>query len=303
MRKALKWTVIIAGVLCITSMLLVFKVYQDMKDTAEKLYVPVENVQSSKRETTVDMKSEIPFSALILGVDEREGDVGRSDTLIVLTVNPTTQTTKMISIPRDTYTEIVGTNKMDKINHAYAFGGIGMSMQTVEKFLDIPIDYVGVVNMESFQEIIDILGGITVNNELEFDYDGQHFAKGEINLDGETALKFVRMRYEDPMGDFGRQNRQKQVVQGVIQEAVSFNTALNYKNILRILESNVQMNAKFEDLIDIQKNYASSFKNIEQLYFTTGTSEIINSIYYYVPDEMELEKIQIILKEHLDLTM
>ena len=301
MRKALKWTVIIAGVLCITSMLLVFKVYQDMKDTAEKLYVPIENVQSSKRETTVDMKSEIPFSALILGVDEREGDVGRSDTLIVLTVNPTTQTTKMISIPRDTYTEIVGTNKMDKINHAYAFGGIGMSMQTVEKFLDIPIDYVGVVNMESFQEIIDIFGGITVTNELDFDYDGQHFAKGEINLDGETALKFVRMRYEDPMGDFGRQNRQKQVVQGVIQEAVSFNTALNYKNILRILESNVQMNAKFEDLIDIQKNYASSFKNIEQLYFTTGTSEIINSIYYYVPDKMELENIQIILKKHLNL--
>lgn len=300
MKKLLKWTAVSVSVLIIISGIFIFKVYEDMKNTADKLYVPIETMQSTKREVIVDNKSKDPFAALILGIDERQGDAGRSDTLIVLTVNPNEETTKMISIPRDTYTEIVGTNREDKINHAYAFGGIEMSMATVEKFLDIPIDYVGIVNMESFQDIINIVGGITVNNELEFDFDGHHFAKGPINLDGDTALKYVRMRYEDPNGDFGRQNRQKQVVQGVLQEAISINAALNYKNILRTLEKNVQINAKFEDLMNIQKNYANSLKNIEQLYFTKGTGTIINSIYYFVPDEMELQNIRNILKEHLD---
>src|SRR5690606_22299008 len=79
-----------------------------------------------------EMKKE-PFSVLLLGVDERENDVGRSDTMIVLTINPAQKTVKMLSIPRDTRVEIVGNNTTEKINHAYARGGIQMSIDTVEE--------------------------------------------------------------------------------------------------------------------------------------------------------------------------
>ena len=114
----------------------------------------------------------------------------------------------MLSIPRDTRTEIVGHGTTDKITHAYAFGREEMTIVTVENLLDIPIDYYVRVNMEGFQDIVDAVGGIQVNNSLDFTNGGHNYAKGLINLNGEQALSFVRMRYDDPNGDFGRQERQ-----------------------------------------------------------------------------------------------
>ena len=127
MKKRWKWVVGIALALCIASVAFLINVYGDIKSTAKEIYSPIhdEIPVSAIREEPVDITSKKePFSALILGVDEREGDRGRSDTMIILTVNPTLQTTKMLSIPRDTYTEIVGKGYKDKINHAYAFGSI-----------------------------------------------------------------------------------------------------------------------------------------------------------------------------------
>lgn len=301
MKKGLKWLAIIGLVLCCTGFIATYKVFNDIKSTAEELYIPIKDEKLKKREEVVDVASKEPFSVLILGVDEREDDVGRSDTIIVLTINPNLESTKMLSVPRDTYTEIVGQGFKDKINHAYAFGGIKMSKETVENLLDIPIDYVAQVNMESFVDIVDIVGGITVDNTLAFDYDGETFSTGNLELDGEKALKYVRMRYDDPAGDFGRQNRQKQVIQGVLQEAISVKTVLNYRSILKTLEDNVQMNVDFNDLFSIQKHYKNSFKNIEQLYLKNGADTMMNGIYYYVPKDSELQEIQQSLQDHLEI--
>lgn len=302
MKKLWKWAVGIVIIFCLTALVVSINVYGDIKSTASEMYVPVSDTASDIRQQPVDITSKKePFSALILGIDERTNDIGRSDTMIVLTVNPTQQTTKMLSIPRDTYTEIIGKGFNDKINHAYSFGGVEMSMKTVENLLAIPIDYVAQVNMESFVDIIEIVGGITVANTIDFDFDGQHFANGELRLDGEGALKYVRMRYDDPEGDFGRQNRQKQVIQGVLKESLSFNTLWNYKSIFNTLEQNVQMNVPFHDLVSIQKNYGDSLKKIEQLYMNNGAGTMINSIYYYMPNENELQAIRENLKQHLEL--
>lgn len=301
MRKWVKWAGVIGITLCIFIVGVGVKVYSDMKTTAEKLYTPLAQEVPAEREELVDVKQQEPFSALLLGVDEREGDAGRSDTMIVLTVNPSLGTTKILSIPRDTYTEIIGADMKDKINHAFAYGGMEMSKLTVEQLLDIPIDYVAKINMKSFQEIIDIVGGITVNNELDFSYDGEHFPIGEIELDGNRALKYVRMRYEDPQGDFGRQNRQKQVIQGVLKESLSMNTIFNYKSIFETLEKNVEMNIRFDELMNVRKHYGGSFQTIEQLYLNKGTDTRMEGIYYYMPDEVELKSIQTTLQEHLEI--
>ncbi len=301
MRKWVKWAGVIGITLCIFIVGVGVKVYSDMKITAEKLYTPLAQEVPAEREELVDVKQQEPFSALLLGVDEREGDAGRSDTMVVLTVNPSLGTTKILSIPRDTYTEIIGADMKDKINHAFAYGGMEMSKLTVEQLLDIPIDYVAKINMKSFQEIIDIVGGITVNNELDFSYDGEHFPIGEIELDGNKALKYVRMRYEDPQGDFGRQNRQKQVIQGVLKESLSMNTIFNYKSIFETLEKNVEMNIRFDELMNVRKHYGGSFQTIEQLYLNKGTDTRMEGIYYYMPDEVELKSIQTTLQEHLEI--
>ena len=147
----------------------------------DTMHQPIERELSEKRIEEVTFKKKEPFSVLILGVDERKGDRGRSDTMIVLTVNPNQNSIKMLSIPRDTRTEIVGHGTEDKINHAYAFGGIEMSMATVEDFLNIPIDYYLQINMEGFKDIVDSVGGVTVNNDLDFTVDGKHFPKGIIS--------------------------------------------------------------------------------------------------------------------------
>lgn len=304
MKKAWKWVAVIAFVLCLASTAVLLYVYSDIKSTAKEMYTPINNEIPvlAIRSQPVDITSKKePFSALVLGVDERDGDSGRSDTMIVLTVNPTLQTTKMLSIPRDTYTEIIGKGYKDKINHAYAFGGVEMSMKTVENLLAIPIDYVAQVNMDSFVDIIEIVGGITVNNTLDFNYEGEHFPVGELALDGEKSLQYVRMRYDDPTGDFGRQNRQKQVIQGVLKESMSLNTVWNYKSIFKTLEENIEINVAFDGLLSIRKNYGDSFKTIEQLYINNGEGKMMNGIYYYVPNEDELKDIQENLKQHLEI--
>ena len=96
---------------------------------------------------------------------------------MVITLNPKNNSMKTVSIPRDTYTEIVGKGKSDKINHAYAFGGVDMSVATVEKFLNVPINYYIEVNMEGFKDIVDAVGGVDVNNDLEFSLEGKHFQR------------------------------------------------------------------------------------------------------------------------------
>jgi polyisoprenyl-teichoic acid--peptidoglycan teichoic acid transferase len=239
---------------------------------------------------------------LMLGVDQRGNDRGRSDTIIVLTVNPNNNSVKMLSIPRDTRTEIVGKGKQDKINHAYAFGGVSMAIDTVENFLDIPIDYYIQVNMEGFKDIVDAVGGVTVRNDLDFSYGGFHFAKGEINLNGEEALAFARMRKEDPRGDFGRQTRQRQIIQAVINEGASLSTLTNYSSIFSALGKNVKTNLTFEEMVDIQKNYKQASQTVEQMEIKEQGTKI-NGIYYGIVSAEEKQRIQNELKAQLELNL
>lgn len=299
-RTWLRITLSIIVLLLIGAGAYVYSVYHSLTSAVETMHQPIDREKSDKREEQITLEEKDPFSILMLGVDERDGDSGRSDTMIVLTVNPNTNSVKMLSIPRDTRTEIVGKGKEDKINHAYAFGKEEMSMATVENLLDIPIDYFVRVNMEGFKDIVDAVGGITVNNTLDFTYEGQNFPTGQINLTGEEALKFVRMRYEDPNGDFGRQQRQRQVIQGVVNKGASFSSLTNFSDIFAALGKNVRTNITFDEMVEIQKNYKDAAKSIEQLQLT-GTGTKIDGVYYLILSEEEKTRVQNLLKEHLEL--
>jgi len=300
-KRVWPWIFGVLGVLVLGVVVYGVMVYKDLTDTAKDIHEPIERVVSEKREEPVVLKEQEPFSMLVLGVDAREGDRGRSDTIIVLTVNPETKSTKMVSIPRDTYTEIVGRGMSDKVNHAFAFGGTEMALASIENLLDIPIDYVVQVNMDSFKDIVDAVGGISINNTLDFKVGSHAFPKGQISLNGEEALSFVRMRYEDPRGDFGRQDRQKQVIQAVLREGASVSSLLNYKSIFGAIGNNVKTNMTFDEMVEVQKNYRDAVKNVDQLYVEKGQGQTINSIWYYMMNEEELNGITGELKEHLEL--
>lgn len=300
-KKKWPWIVGIPAVLLLGIVAFVIMVYMDFTKTIKDTYEPIDREISGKREVPVAFDKEEPFSVLVLGVDAREGDSGRSDTIVVLTVNPETNSTKMVSIPRDTYTEIVGRGFKDKLNHAFAFGGTEMAMDSVENLLDIPIDYVVQVNMESFKDIVDAVGGITVNNALDFKEGNYSFAKGNIHLNGDEALAYVRMRKQDPRGDFGRQDRQKQVIEGVLREGASVSSILNYKDIFGAIGNNVRTNMTFDEIVDIQKHYRNAVGNVDQLYIKDGQGQKMNGIWYYILNDNELNQIKGELKEHLEL--
>lgn len=276
-----------------------FSVYKSLTNAVETMHQPLDR-QSDKREGEVSLAHKQPFSVLMLGVDERKGDKGRSDTMIVLTVNPNNKSVKMLSIPRDTRTEIVGHGTVDKINHAYAFGNEEMAMNTAENFLDIPIDYYIKVNMEGFKDIVDAVGGITVNNDIDFTQDGYHFPKGQVTLDGKKALAYTRMRHEDPRGDFGRQIRQREIIQGILREGASLSSLTKYQSIFSALGNNVRTNLSFDQMMDIQKNYKSAANNVEQMSIK-GNGTMINKIYYYIVPDAEKQRIQNELKAQLEL--
>ncbi|SFA48999.1 transcriptional attenuator, LytR family [Parageobacillus thermantarcticus] len=298
-KRWLRWIGGIAAVLLAGAGIFAYSIYHNVKQTAKQMYEDVD-WKSEKRDEEVSVKEKTPISILLIGVDERKGDKGRADSLIVMTVNPKKKSVEMVSVPRDTRTKIVGRGTQDKINHSYAFGGVEMTMATVEHFLDIPIDYYIKVNMESFRDIVDAVGGVTVDNPFAFTYEGTHFPKGKITLDGEKALKYSRMRYDDPRGDFGRQDRQKQIIEAIIEKGASFSSLANYDDVLAAIGKNIKTNLTFDEMKEIQANYKEARRHIEQLHIT-GKGKMIDGTYYLLVPEEERLAVSNKLKEHLEL--
>ncbi|MEK4053292.1 LCP family protein [Paenibacillus sp. FSL F4-0087] len=279
-------------------------VYYTVKSTANNMYEPLDSVEPVSIVTDVRGGKEInihdndPFTVMVMGVDERNTDVGRTDTIIVLSVNPAKKSVLMFNIPRDTRTEIVGHDTVDKINHAYAFGGVNMAVDTVEKFLDSPIDYYIKVNMQGFKQLVDILGGVEVNNQFEFDYQGHHYSEGLIKLNGNEALGYTRMRYDDPRGDLGRNSRQRQVLEYLMHSTLQISNVIHLKTILSEIENNVRTDITFEEMKSMLVNYRSDMENIETVELE-GEGTKINGVYYYLIDQEERNRAHELIQKHL----
>ena len=233
-KRVLKTVLAILLIVMVGVVAYFFKAYSDIGSTAESIYNEVSVVEMREESIEVETATQ-PISFLLLGADtgtaeEERTETGRSDTIIVCTVNPNTKTTTLLSIPRDSYAEIVGYSDVydyygdyyDKMNHAYAFGGTEMSINTVQEFLNVPIDYYVEVNFDGLVDIVDAVGGIEITSPLTFDFYGPQFIEGETRiLTGFEALQFARMRKQDPDGDLGRQARQQMVIKAILDKALT----------------------------------------------------------------------------------
>ncbi|MDT2823838.1 LCP family glycopolymer transferase [Vagococcus lutrae] len=279
------------------------KVYFDVKKTADGVYEESTRIKSQLREKPVSVKQGEAMSILLLGIDTGEFDrteQGRSDSMMIATVNPDKKQTTIISIPRDTYTEIVGLGTLDKLNHAYAFGGPEMSMDSTEKLLGVPIDHYVSVNMHGLKEMVDAVGKIQLENNIEFTQDGYEFHQGPLQLDGDAALAYIRMRYDDPNGDYGRQERQRKVVMAIIKKAMSPSIIANYGTILNTLEDHVKTDIPWSQMTAMQSKYWDAFSHIENDQLQ-GVGAMREGVSYQDISPEELARVQALLKEQLDL--
>ncbi|MCA5014444.1 MULTISPECIES: LCP family protein [unclassified Enterococcus] len=256
----------ILGVLIVAGGSLLF-LYHDISSSFEKTYEAVRTEgKSNYRPNYINLQEKAPFSVLLLGIDsgyKERMEQGRSDTIMYATLNPKKKQTQIMSIPRDTYTEIVGLDINQKINQAYEKGGTEMTVNTVEKFLQLPVDRYISLNMQGLEDLVDIVEGIEVMNKFEFTDKAVTFKKGKITLNGKEALIYCRMRKEDPVGDYGRQERQRLVVQGIGSKLIQPSVIVRYRDILYVLEKNMKSDFSWLDLQTIALEYRTAFMTIE----------------------------------------
>ncbi|MDK1717128.1 LCP family protein [Dellaglioa algida] len=296
-----KWGIGVGVVIAILLVIgggLMAKVYLDAKDVVDNTYQKV-NVKNKRTTGTVSLKKEAPFSVLILGVDTGEDgrtDQGRSDTMMVATINPKTNMTTLTSLPRDTKIPITGHGTENKLNAAYAYGDVSLAMDTIQNYLNIPIDYYVQMNMKGLEELTGAVGPITVDNPFAFD----DYAKGEIELNEENVLAFSRMRHNDPNGDYGRQKRQRSVVTALGKNIASINGVTKYQSILNALETNMKTDLKFEDIKAIATKYRSAIGTIKNIQLQ-GQSQMINDTSYEVVPMGQVTKVSNMIRKQLEL--
>ncbi|SFT69328.1 transcriptional attenuator, LytR family [Selenomonas sp. GACV-9] len=243
---------------------------------------------------------------MIMGVDERDDDVGRSDTLMVASIDPKKNQASLLSVPRDTRVKIKG-HGFDKVNAAYAYGKERLTQDTVENLLGVNIDHYVIINTKSFAKIIDALGGIDIDvpkrmyYEDPWDDDGGliiDFKPGMQHMDGAKAITYVR--YRDEEGDLGRIRRQQDFIKACLDKMVSPAIIPKLPTIIREVMDSIQTDLSFRQLLEFAGTLKESKANGLKTDMVPGRPLYIDGISYWIPD---LTQLRSTVAETLDVTM
>ncbi|ALI34082.1 LCP family protein [Weissella cibaria] len=233
-----------------------------------------------------------PVSYLLLGTDTGalgRTEKGRTDTMMVMSVNPNTKTTTMVSLQRDTKITIDGMT--EKLNAAYALGDAKQAMTTVEQLLDIKLDGYLLVNMKGLEQLVDAVGGVTVKSPLTFSYEGYSFTENQdVTMNGTEALAFSRMRYDDPRGDYGRQIRQQLVIEAVMNKLKADPKSALNNDFLDAVSDNVRSNISLTSMRNLATKYRDAGETINRDQMT-GTGVMIDGVSYQEMSQDEITRV------------
>ena len=235
---------------------------------------------------------------VVMGVDERDGDTGRSDTLFVVMMDPKSNNVSLLSIPRDTMVKIPGRG-WDKINHAFAFGGHKLTEQTVEEFLGIQINNYVVIDFRGFKDLVDAIGGIDIDVEKDMYYEDPYdnlvidLQKGRQHLDGKTAIQYVR--YRDEEGDIGRIKRQQHFMAAIYEKVTSSQIITKMPGLVKELLSMVKTDMPLTDMAKVARAMNTTMKEQKGLNMAIvpGEPVYIDEISYWVPDMTDLRQLMV----------
>lgn len=273
------------------------------KQTASDIYRPT-NIKKARNVDQI-LKSKRPVSILLLGTDTGalgRTFQGRTDTMILAVLNPAKKTMTVVSIPRDAEVAVFGFEQYfpSKINSAYAYGGAKTALKTVQKYLNVPIDYYATINMGGLENLINAVGGLDIKPLISFTYDNQSFTKDkETHMDGKRALTYVRMRDDDPMGDYGRQARQRQVLTKLAFKSSKLINLLD-DGFLKTIKKQISTDLTFDDMIYLGTSYRVATHHMKS-YSLQGSTEVIAGQDFEVVDTDKKQEMTNILRSALEL--
>ncbi|MBQ0066450.1 MAG: LCP family protein [Firmicutes bacterium] len=278
--------------------------YEDIVDYLLEMYSYSYKVKKVDISKDVDVTT-TPFTVLISGSDSRVGidEISRSDVNMVIQVNPITHVVLMISIPRDYYVETAcdakfgcAVGKMDKLTHT-GLHGVETTQATIEKLLDIEINYNAVVTFDTVTQLVDSLDGIIINNGQEVELDGFVYEVGNIKVNGKQALRYARERHRYASGDRQRGKNQMNVVRGIINKMMSTKLLTNFSKIMDSIKGTFKTNMSLKDMTKLVNKQLD--ENIQWAVFqysldgTGGTDfayELGDNAYVMYPDEKTVQR-------------
>lgn len=259
------------------------------------LFNKIEKIEIDKSDVGIKDEVEEKLSAYsdsviniaLFGIDVEDGGVGRSDSIIIATIDTTHKKLKLTSIMRDSYVTIEGHGD-DKINHAYAFGGPQLAIKTLNENFDLNIDDFVAVNFTTLPKIIDMLGGVTIDITSE---EVSHIpgidTAGTYTLTGEQALAYSRIRYASG-GDYVRTDRQRTVLSKVFEKILSINFT-QYPSLLSEILPMVQTNLDYSEILNLGNEVLKmGVTTLEQERFPRDgycEGKMIDKIYYLTFDK------------------
>ncbi|WP_026907563.1 LCP family protein [Paucisalibacillus globulus] len=315
-KNKLQQALLIGGFLILLSVCLaaVYTYYliDKTKDMVSDSFEEIDRSENKSplRKDNVDPVSH-NVSILFIGVDTGEerdyGESSRSDALLFATFNSKDNTIKLLSIPRDTYTYIPDLGYNTKINHAHFFGGAKATINTVEDFLNVPVDYYVRLNFDAFIEVVDALNGI--NFEVPYEMyemdshdkvDAIHLLPGEQVLTGEEALAIARTRKYD--NDVERGLRQQEIIKAIFEKATSVSSLFKLGSVLDAIGTNMSTNLSFSQMTSFISYVTDEAVDIESIQLEGSGGYMEDGGWYYQVDEESKQQISQALREHLNIS-
>lgn len=249
-RKGLGWTLLFFAVMILAGAS--YYAYSIFNFTQQ-----ISNPKAhSKTRATEEWKGTERVNIALFGVDSRPGEgPPRSDSMLILSIDPQTKKATLFSVMRDTYYPVPGYPGFRKINEAYALGGPDLAVETLQKFLQIPVQFYVKTNFDGFAKIVDALGGIDmyVEKDMYWADDGIHdinLKKGYQHLDGKHALMYVRFRH-DALADYTRTERQRNFLMTLAKEMKSTNGIFKLPEILKSIQTDIETDMSFNDMLKL----------------------------------------------------
>jgi polyisoprenyl-teichoic acid--peptidoglycan teichoic acid transferase len=241
------------------------------------------------------------INILLVGIDDGEtadlksGD-HRSDSMLLMGIHKGTGAVSLLSIPRDTRVPIPGQSANDKFGHSFAYGGVDLTIATIQDFLKIPVHYYVVADWKGFIRIVDALGGVDLNVDADMNYEDPyanlkiHLKKGFQHLNGQQSGEYVRFRH-DEMGDIGRVGRQQKFLKALATQAIRPVNLIRLPQIIRIVGESVETNMTPWTLQQVFVAIPSLKNNKIQSDMIPGDFANIGGVSYWAPDLAETRKV------------